>query len=60
MNHLAELGEKFGSKSLYPKDVFYRPCMREGNVFILCVCVCVSVQTITFECLEIETSFLVW
>ena len=40
---------------------FYRPHMREGNVFILsmCVCVsiCVSVQAITFECLDKETSF---
>ena len=34
--------------------------MREGNVFILSVCllcVCLSVQVITFECLDIETSF---
>ena len=38
--------------------------MREGNTFILSVSVCLSVrltvQTITFECLEIETLFLVW
>ena len=41
---------------------FYRPRMWEGNVFILSVClsVCVSVQAITFACLDIETSFLVW
>ena len=39
----------------------YRPRMRKGNVFILSVSVCVfvSVQAITFECLDIETSFLV-
>ena len=35
----------------------YCPCMWEGNVFILSVCVCVSVQAISFECLDIETSF---
>ena len=51
---------------------YYRPRMREGNVFILsvsvsvclsvCLSVCVylSVRAITFECLDIETSFLVW
>ena len=44
----------------------YHLHMWEGNVFILseCVCVCVyvcgSVQAITFECLDIETSFLAW
>ena len=37
---------------------YYWPLMREGNVFILSVCL--SVQAITFECLDIETSFLVW
>ena len=39
-----------------------------GNVFVvsvsvcvcLCVCVCLSVRTITFEQVNIETSFLVW
>ena len=46
--------------------IYFCPHMREGNVFILCVCVCVclsvceSVWAITFECLDIETSFLVW
>ena len=42
---------------------YYRPRMREGNVFILSVCcvsVCVSARVITFECLDIETSFWVW
>ena len=34
--------------------------MREGNVFILSVCLSVSVRAITFECLDTETSFLVW
>ena len=47
---------------------FYHPRMRVGNVFghvCLCVCLCVclsvflSVQAITFEPLDIETSFLV-
>ena len=38
--------------------------MRVGNVFSsvcvsVCLCVCLSVQTITFEPLDIETSFLV-
>ena len=28
--------------------------------YCVCVCVCVSVQAITFECLDVETSFLVW
>ena len=46
----------------------YHPCMWVGNVFghvclsvCLCIClsVCPSVQTITFEPLDIETSFLV-
>ena len=37
---------------------FYRPRMREGDVFILSVCL--SVPAIAFECLDIETSFLVW
>ena len=42
----------------------YHPRMRVGNVFgcvCLCVCVsvCLSVQAITFEPLNIETSFLV-
>ena len=42
-----------------------RVCGR-GNVFVVCVClsvclsVCVSVQAITFEAIDIETSFLVW
>ena len=46
-----------------------RVCGR-GNVFVvsvcvsvcvcLCVCVCLSVQAITFEPVDIETSFLVW
>ena len=59
---------------------FYRPRMRQGNIFILsvclclpvrlcvcacvcmcvCVCVCVSVWALTFKCLNIEISFLVW
>ena len=43
---------------------FYRPRMQEGNVFTLPVCVCLSVclsiQAITFECPDKETSFLVW
>ena len=34
--------------------------MGKGNVFILSVCVCLSVWAITFECLDIETSILVW
>ena len=37
---------------------YYRTRMREGNVFILSACQ--SVRAITFECLDIETSFLVW
>ena len=47
------------------KLYYYHLCMWEGNVFILsvclsvCSCVCVSVQAITFECLDIETLFLV-
>ena len=40
-----------------------RVCCR-SNVFVVCVCVsvcvCLSVQTITFEAVDIETSFLVW
>ena len=39
-----------------------RVCGR-GNVFVVCVCVCVSVLSvwaITFEPVDIETSFLVW
>ena len=40
-----------------------RVCGR-GNVFVmsvcLCVCVCLSVRAITFERVDIETSFLVW
>ena len=48
--------------------IYYRPRVREGNVFILCgvvsvsVClsVCLSVWAITFEWLDIETLFLVW
>ena len=47
---------------------FYHPRMRVGNVFghvcvSVCLCVCLSVflsvQAITFEPLDIETSFLV-
>ena len=37
---------------------YWRPRLREGNVFTLSVCL--SVQAITFECLDKETSFLVW
>ena len=42
----------------------YHPRMRVGNVFgRVCLCVCLSVcppvQTVTFEPLDIETSFLV-
>ena len=29
-------------------------------MFSLCVCVCLSVRAITFEQVDIETSFLVW
>ena len=29
-------------------------------VFSYSVCVCVSVWAVTFECFDIETSFLVW
>ena len=38
-----------------------RVCGR-GNVFVVCVCmsVCLSVWAITFEAVDIETSFLVW
>ena len=48
---------------------FYHPRMRVGNVFgrvclsvcpSVCPSVCLSVQTITFEPLNIGTSFLVW
>ena len=51
-----------GTRPFDGKGYDYRPRMREGNVFILYVClsVCVSVWAITFECLDIETSFLVW
>ena len=43
---------------------YYHPRMRVGNVFSrvclsVCLSVCPSVQTITFEPLDIETSFLV-
>ena len=43
---------------------FYHPRMQIGNVFgHICLCVCVSVflsvQAITVEPLDIETSFLV-
>ena len=43
---------------------YYHPRMWVGNVFghvCLCVClsVCLSVQAITFQPLDIETSFLV-
>ena len=31
-----------------------------GNVFIVFVCLSVSVRAITFEPVDIETSFLVW
>ena len=38
----------------------YHPHMRVGNVFgHVCLSVCLSVQAITFEPLDIETSFLV-
>ena len=40
----------------------YHPCMRVGNVFghvSVCLSVFLSVQAITFESLDIETSFLV-
>ena len=58
---------QFREYSQRRRSYFYRPRMRQGNVFILfvCVCVCVclsvcvSVWAITFECLNIETSFLV-
>ena len=51
-------------KNLESNAYNYHPRMRVGNVFgrvCLCVClsVCPSVQTITFELLDIETSFLV-
>ena len=44
--------------------IYYRPHMRVGNVFgrvsvSVCVSVYLSVQAITFEPLDIETSFLV-
>ena len=42
----------------YHKKCYHRPRMREGNVFILSVCL--SVWAITFECFDIETSFMVW
>ena len=47
---------------LYAIKAYYNPRMREGNVFVLSVrlSVCVSVQAITFEYLDIESSFLVW
>ena len=35
-----------------------RVCGR-GNVFVVSVCVCVCVRAITFEPVDIETSFLV-
>ena len=38
----------------------YHPRVRIGNVFgHVCLSVCLSVQAITFEPLDIETSFLV-
>ena len=38
----------------------YHPRMRVGNVFgHVCLSVCLSVQAITFELLDIKTSFLV-
>ena len=58
--------------ALQLSEYFYRLRIWESNVFILsvcqslcvcvcvCVCVCASVQAITFECLDTETSFLVW
>ena len=43
---------------------YYHPSIRVGNVFghvcvSVCLSVCLSVQAITFELLDIETSFLV-
>ena len=41
-------------------ECHYHPRMRVGNVFShVCLSVCLSVQAITFESLNIETSFLV-
>ena len=55
----------FPLRNYYSLDDFivsynYHPRMRVGNVFgHVCVSVCLSVQAITFESLDIETSFLV-
>ena len=41
-------------------QIYYHPCMCLGNVFgHVCLSVFLSVQAITFEPLDIETSFLV-
>ena len=38
----------------YAVEVMFSLCV------CVCVCVCLSVQAITFEQVDIETSFLVW
>ena len=50
---------------LYPVHIFNSHVCGRGNVFVMsvclcvCVCVCLSVRAITFERVDIETSFLV-
>ena len=46
----------FKSKEFYTFTA--RVCRKV--MFSYCLCVCLSFWTITFECLDIETSFLVW
>ena len=39
---------------------FHTVCVCVSVCLCISVSVCVSVQAISFECLDIETSFLVW
>ena len=59
INYNKQLNYYFTNRT-HPFYPCYHPRMWESNVFILSVSVCVSVWATTFECLDIETSFLVW
>ena len=38
-------------------SIYYRPCVRRGNVFVVSVSVCVPVRGVTFEADGTETFF---
>ena len=54
------MGPTVWSDPAYAVEVMFSSCLCVCVCVCVCLSVCLSVQAITFEPVDIETSFLVW